>query len=32
VQLRNGALALLAGATLYAIALRTHRSEPSRTL
>jgi APA family basic amino acid/polyamine antiporter len=31
VQLRNGALALLAGAILYTIAVRTHRSEPSRT-
>src|SRR5262249_41106571 len=36
VQLRNGALALLAGAILYAIAVRTHRTEnlvePSITL
>jgi amino acid transporter len=34
VQLRNGALALLAGAVLYAIAVRTRRTnpaEPSRT-
>ena len=34
VQLRNGALALLAGAVLYAITVRTHRTnpvEPSRT-
>jgi len=36
VQLRNGVLALVAGAVLYAIAVRTRRStnlvEPSRTL